>query len=313
MSWLQQSPTPQGALAEQFRELVAQGAVVLPGAHDALAALLARRAGFRALYLSGGAYTASRGLPDLGLVGLEEVAERARDIVRAAELPLIVDIDTGYGGVLNAARAARTLTEARIAGVQIEDQSYPKKCGHLSDKSLVPPEELEQKIRAIKAVAPTLYIIARTDAHESEGLEGVVARARRYLAAGADAIFPEALTSEREFRAVSEALPGVTLLANLTEFGKTPPYTAAELARWGYRIILFPVSALRVAARAMERLYRHLWEHGTTRDLVPEMQTRAELYETIGYFDYEALDSQIARSTLPQWPPADTSHGGQQG
>ncbi len=313
MSWLQQSPTPQAVLAEQFRELVAQELLVLPGAHDALAALLARRAGFRALYLSGGAYTASRGLPDLGLVGLEEVAERARDIVRAAELPLIVDIDTGYGGVLNAARAARTLAEARVAGVQIEDQSYPKKCGHLSDKSLVPPEELEQKIRAIKAVAPTLYIIARTDAHESEGIEGVVARARRYLAAGADAIFPEALTSERDFRAVSEALPGVTLLANLTEFGKTPPYTAAELARWGYRIILFPVSALRVAARAMERLYQHLWEHGTTRDLVPEMQTRAELYETIGYVDYEALGSQVARSTLPQWPPADTSHGGQQG
>ena len=208
MSWLQQSPTPQGALAEQFRELVAQGAVVLPGAHDALAALLARRAGFRALYLSGGAYTASRGLPDLGLVGLEEVTERARDIVRATELPLIVDIDTGYGGVLNAARAARALAEARVAGVQIEDQRYPKKCGHLSDKSLAPPEELEQKIRAIKAVCPTLYVIARTDAHESESIEGVLARARRYLAAGADAIFPEALTSEREFRAVSEALPG---------------------------------------------------------------------------------------------------------
>jgi methylisocitrate lyase len=241
-------------------------------------------------------------------VGLAEVTERAADIVRATDLPLVVDIDTGYGGVLNAVRAARLLVEVRAAGVQIEDQRDPKKCGHLSEKSLAPPEELEQKIRAIKAVCPTLYVIARTDAHESEGIVGVVTRARRYLAAGADAIFPEALTSEQEFRAVSEALRGVTLLANLSEFGKTPPYTAAELASWGYRIILFPVSALRIAARAMERLYRHLQEHGTTRDLVTEMQTRAELYETIGYFGYEALDNQIARSTLPQWPATDSHH-----
>lgn len=302
MSWLRRSPTPHATLADHLRERVAAGPLVLPGAHDALAALLAQRAGFRALYLSGAAYAASRGLPDLGLVGPEEIAERAADIVRATDLPLVVDIDTGYGGVLAAARAARLLAEARVAGVQIEDQRYPKKCGHLSDKSLAPPEELEQKIQAIRAVCPTLYLIARTDAHEREGLEGVVTRARRYLAAGADAIFPEALTTEAEFRAVREALPDATLLANLTEFGKTPPYTAAELASWGYRMILFPVSALRVAAKAMERLYRHLWEQGTTRDLVAEMQTRAELYDTISYFEYEALDNQIVRSTVPEWP-----------
>lgn len=302
MSWLSAPPRSQAEQAQTFRALVAAGLVVLPGVWDGLSALLARAAGFRAVYLSGAAYTASRGLPDLGIVGLEEVVERAREIVQVSELPLIVDIDTGYGGVLNAARAARELAEARVAGVQIEDQQQPKKCGHLSAKLLAPPEELEQKVRAIKQVAPDLYVIARTDAYEREGIEGVVARARRYLAAGADAIFPEALPSEEAFRAVAAALPGVTLLANLTEFGKTPAFSAAEVAAWGYRIALFPVSALRVAAKAMERLYRTLAAEGTTRSLVGEMQTRAELYELLGYFAYEEFDTTLAKSTLPEWP-----------
>ncbi len=301
MSWIRERPRPQQELAQAFRSAVGAGLVVLPGVYDGLSALLARAAGFRALYLSGAAFTASRGLPDLGMVGLEEVVERAREIVRATELPLIVDIDTGYGGVLNAARAAREFAEARVAGVQIEDQQQPKKCGHLSAKLLAPPEELEHKVRAIKEVAPELYVIARTDAYEQEGVEGVVARARRYLAAGADAIFPEALPDEKAFRAVAAALPGVTLLANLTEFGRTPAFTAAQVAEWGYRIALFPVSALRVAAKAMERLYRTLVTEETTRGLIGEMQTRAELYELLGYFAYEEFDATLARSTLPEW------------
>lgn len=299
MAWLRTEETPQPELAERLRELVARGPVVLPGAHDALSALIARRAGFEALYLSGAAYSASRGLPDLGLLTSEEVAERARDIVRATDLPLIVDIDTGFGGVLNVARAGREMVEARVAGVQIEDQEMPKKCGHLSGKSLVAAEEMVHKIRALKQAAPSLYVVARTDAHAIEGLEGAIERGRRYAEAGADAVFPEALTSEREFRAVREALPGVRLMANLTEFGRTPYYTAAELAAWGYDIVIFPVSSLRVAAKAVEELYRHLRETGSTRDFVPRMQTRAELYETIDYFAYEELDRHIARSTLP--------------
>lgn len=299
MAWLLQKESPQRELAERFRQLVKRGPVVLPGAHDALSALIAQRVGFEALYLSGAAYTASRGLPDLGLVTSQELAERARDIVRATDLPLIVDIDTGFGGVLNVARTGREMVEARVAGVQIEDQEMPKKCGHLSGKSLVTADEMVQKIRALKETAPTLYVIARTDAHGVEGLEAVIARARRYVEAGADAIFPEALTTEDEFRAVREALPGVPLLANLTEFGKTPYYSAADLAAWGYDIILFPVSSLRVAARAVERLYRHLRETGSTRELLGEMQDRAELYETIRYFAYEELDQTLARSTLP--------------
>ncbi|MDW7982664.1 MAG: methylisocitrate lyase [Thermomicrobium sp.] len=302
MTWLRQPLRAQRELARSFRQLVEQGLVVLPGVYDGLSALLARAAGFRAIYLSGAGYAASRGLPDLGIVGLEEVVERARELVRVTGLPLIVDIDTGYGSVLTAVRAARELAEAQVAGVQIEDQQQPKKCGHLSAKSLAPPEELEQKVRAIKEVVPELYVIARTDAYEQEGIDGVVRRARRYLAAGADAIFPEALPTEDAFRAVAAALPGVPLLANLTEFGRTPAFTAAQVAAWGYRIALFPVSALRVAAKAMERLYRTLAAEGTTRGLVDAMQTRAELYELLDYFAYEDFDRSIARSTLPEWP-----------
>lgn len=302
MSWLREQPQSQANLAQSFRDLLATGPIVLPGVYDGLSALLARAAGFQALYLSGAAYTASRGLPDLGIIGLEEIFERARDIVRVTNLPLIVDIDTGYGGVLNAARAARELSEARVAGVQIEDQQQPKKCGHLSAKLLAPPQELEQKIRAMKEVSPQLYIIARTDAYEQEGIEGVIRRAQRYIVAGADAIFPEALPSEEAFRAVATALPGVTLLANLTEFGRTPALSAAEVAAWGYRIALFPVSALRMAAKAIEHCYRTLAREGSTHQLVAAMQTRAELYDLLDYFAFEELDQTIARSTLPDWP-----------
>lgn len=296
MAWLVHDDVPQPELAARFRRLVDQGFLILPGAHDALAALIAKRVGFPALYLSGAAYTASRGLPDLGLVTGSEVAERARDVIRATNLPLIVDIDTGFGGVLNVVRTAREMVEVRAAGVQIEDQELPKKCGHLPGKSLVTPDEMVQKIYALKNAAPTLFVIARTDAHAVEGMEGVIARARRYVEAGADAIFPEALTTEAEFRAVREALPDVPLLANLTEFGKTPYFTADEVRSWGYNIALFPVSSLRVAAKAVERLYRHLLAAGTTRDVLEEMQTRSELYDAIAYSAYEELDARLARA-----------------
>ncbi len=306
MAWLTQPEASQAELAARFRQLLRQeGFLVLPGVFDGLSALLARRAGFSALYLSGAAYTASRGLPDLGLVTVTELAERVRDVVRAAQLPLIVDIDTGFGGVLHAARAARELAEARAAGVQIEDQELPKKCGHLSGKSLVTPREMAQKVYALKSAAPELFVVARTDAYEREGLEGVIARARLYVEAGADAVFPEALTSAEEFRAVREALPDVPLVANLTEFGKTPYFTAEEVRSWGYQLALFPVSALRVAARAMEHLYRHLRAAGTARDLLQAMQTRAELYETLAYAGYEELDARIARA-IPSGETAGT-------
>lgn len=293
-------PLPaRGALADQLRQLLADGPLLLPGAHDGLSALLARQAGFGAIYLSGAALSASQGLPDLGMLEGAAVAERARELVWASGLPLVVDADTGYGGALNAAQAARRLAEVGVAAIQLEDQQHPKKCGHLTDKLLAPPEELEAKLRAVRQVAPELLLIARTDAYEREGVAGVVARAERYLAAGAEAIFPEALPSAEAFAEVAQALKGAWLLANLTEFGKSPPLAAGELFAMGYRIALFPVSALRVAAKAIAGLYAELVQAGTTQGRVAQMQSRAELYALLGYFDYEAFDSRLAPSELP--------------
>jgi methylisocitrate lyase len=216
-------------------------------------------------------------------------------------LPLLVDIDTGYGGPLNAAMTARQMVEARVAAVQIEDQELPKKCGHLNGKSLVTPEEMAAKIRAMREQAPDLVIVARTDAYAVEGLTSAVERAGRYLEAGADAIFPEALDSPEAFAAVARQVPA-PLLANMTEFGRTPYFTVQQFAAWGYRLVIFPVSSLRVAAAAYRRLYHTLWTEGTQKPLLEAMQTRQELYDLIKYWDYEALDAQIARTVLPPPP-----------
>lgn len=299
MPWLQAAGVTQPELADAFRRgMEARSIFVLPGASDALAALIAKQVGFTGLYLSGAAYSASRGLPDLGLVTSEEVAHRARDIVRATDLPLLVDIDTGFGGVLNVIRTGKEMVEARVAAVQIEDQVMPKKCGHLSGKALVPPEEMAQKVRALKEAAPTLYVVARTDAVAVEGIDAAMARARLYVEAGADAIFPEALPDEEAFRTFRRGVEA-PLVANMTEFGRTPIIPASQFEQWGYEAVIFPVTALRMAARAYERAYRELFVSGTQRDLLDQMQTRQELYETIDYFGCEALDAKIAASTLP--------------
>ncbi len=299
MAWFVEGVPGQEALSERLRSLI-QGdrPLVLPGAPDALAALIAKRMGFQALYLSGAAYAATRALPDLGLVTLNEVLERAKDLVRATGLPLLVDADTGFGGVLNAFRTAREFYEARVAAIQIEDQLLPKRCGHLEGKALVPPEEMAAKVQALKRAAPSLFVVARTDAYAVEGLEGAIARARLYAEAGADAIFPEALPSEEAFRAFRRALD-LPLLANMTEFGKTPYLRVADFARLGYQMVIFPVTALRLAAKAYERAYRVLLEEGTQVGLLPEMQTRAELYDLLNYGAYEALDRDLARSLRP--------------
>lgn len=299
MSWLIEEERSQRQLADEFRRLmIASDILKLPGAHDGMAARIAKQVGFTALYLSGAAYTASRGLPDLGIVHSEEVAGRARDLVRATDLPLLVDIDTGFGGVLNVARTAKEMVEARVAAVQIEDQDLPKKCGHLNGKKLLSTEEMVHKIRIAKEVAPTLLIVARTDAKAVEGMEAAIHRARQYVAAGADAIFPEALTSEDEFRAFGEAIDA-PLLANMTEFGRTPYYTAEQFAAWGFSMVIYPVTSLRVAAKAVERVFSEILREGTQAGSLDEMQTRQQLYETIRYYDYEELDSNIARTVLP--------------
>ncbi|CDQ41998.1 MULTISPECIES: methylisocitrate lyase [Virgibacillus] len=298
MAWIVDRPKTQEELATAFKELIHEESILqIPGAHDAMAALVAKEAGFSALYLSGGAYTASKGLPDLGIVTSTEVAERAKELVRATNIPLLVDIDTGFGGVLNVARTAQEMFEANVAAVQIEDQQLPKKCGHLNGKQLVTVEEMEQKIQAIKKVAPSIVVVARTDARANEGLDAAIKRATNYVAAGADAIFPEALQTDEEFRLFAEKVH-VPLLANMTEFGKTPYITAEEFQSMGFSMVIYPVTSLRVAAKAYERIFNLIKEEGTQKNGVSDMQSRKELYETISYHDFEELDKKIAKTVL---------------
>ncbi len=284
---------------ERFAALVKRGGILrLPGAYNGLAALQARHHGFEALYLSGAAISASMGLPDLGIITIEDVCFHIRQVSRASGLPVLVDGDTGYGEALNVMHMVRAFEDSGAAAVHIEDQLLPKKCGHLNDKRLASPEDMAAKIAAAVKARRHLYIIARTDAAASEGLDGAVARARRYLDAGADAIFPEALTSEEMLREFARRVPA-PLLANMTEFGRTPYFTAAGFEAMGYRMVIWPVSALRVAARAQERLYDTIRREDGPRSMIGEMQTRQQLYETISYSDYEALDASIIRTILP--------------
>ncbi|MFZ5783879.1 MAG: methylisocitrate lyase [Pseudomonadota bacterium] len=304
MPYLVASDLPKGSAGERFRGLLARpGILQMPGAHNGLAALQAQRAGFDALYLSGAAMSASMGLPDLGVITVDEVCFFIRQVARASGLPVLVDGDTGYGEALNVMHMVRAFEEAGAAAVHIEDQLLPKKCGHLNDKKLANPRDMAAKVAAAARARRHLFLIARTDAAASEGIDGAVARARLYLESGADAIFPEALTSAEMFRAFAEAMPGVPLLANMTEFGRTPFFTAGEFEAMGYRMVIWPVSALRVANKAQERLYRALKRDGGTQNMVGEMQTRAELYETISYREYEALDASIVATVVPQGMP----------
>ncbi|MBD8521325.1 methylisocitrate lyase [Lysinibacillus fusiformis] len=299
MAWIVQEAKTQKQLAEQFKALIARSAILqIPGAHDAMAGLMAKKVGFEALYLSGAAYTASRGLPDLGMIYSNEIAQRASDIIRATNLPMLVDIDTGFGGVLNVARTAREMVEAGVAAVQLEDQNLPKKCGHLNGKTLISMEEMIQKIKTIKQIAPTLVIIARTDARSVEGLEQAILRAKAYVAAGADAIFPEALQTDKEFKQFANELDA-PLLANMTEFGQTPYYTAKEFEKMGYSMVIYPVTSMRVAAKAYERVFELIKNTGTQQEVIEDMQTRSELYGTISYYQYEDLDRELAKTILP--------------
>jgi methylisocitrate lyase len=296
--WLERPRSPQSAGA-QLRSLIAgKTAIAVPGAHDGMAAVLARQAGFEALYLSGAALSASMALPDLGLLTLDDVARKTREIVRAADLPLIVDCDTGFGEALNVMHAVRTLEEIGAACIQIEDQHFPKKCGHLNDKKLVPVEEMCRKIAAAKKAASDLVICARTDAAGSS-LDDAITRARRYREAGADVIFVEALTSRDDIARVRAEVAG-PLLANMTEFGRTPQLSLKEWDAAGFELVIFPASSFRIAAGAVQRFYASLHRNGDAREMLPGMMTRAALYDTIGYYDYEALDASIARTVLPE-------------
>jgi methylisocitrate lyase len=264
-----------------------------------MAACLAKRAGFEALYVGGSAMTGTMGIPDLGIITVEEVCFFVRQVARASGLPVLVDGDTGHGEALNCMHLVRSLEDAGAGAVHIEDQLLPKKCGHLNDKKLADAREAAAKIAAAVKARRHLYIIARTDAADAEGMDGAVARAKLYLEAGADAIFPEALTSAEMFREFARRVKA-PLLANMTEFGRTPVFTASEFEGMGYQMVIWPASAMRVAAKAQEELYAAIRRDGGTHKMLDKMQTRKELYDTIGYGDYEKLDATIVASVPPE-------------
>jgi methylisocitrate lyase len=301
MPYLVSSDLPEKPAGLRFRALVERGGIArLPGAHNGMAALQAKAAGFEGLYLSGAAMTASMGLPDLGIITVDEVSFFIRQIARASGLPLLVDGDTGYGEALNVMHMVRTFEDAGAGAVHLEDQLLPKKCGHLNDKKLADARDMAAKVAAAAKARRHLYIVARTDAAASEGIDGAVARAKLYMEAGADAIFPEALNTQAMFREFAARLPGVPLLANMTEFGRTPFFTASEFETMGYRMVIWPVSSLRVANKAQEKLYAALKRDGSTEAMVGEMQSRAELYDMIDLAGYEALDASIVATIVPE-------------
>ncbi len=304
MPYLVADDVPARPAGERFRlALASSGILRMPGTHNGLAALQARAAGFQACYLSGAAMTASMGLPDLGIVTVDEVTFFIRQVSRASGLPVLVDGDTGYGEALNVMHMVRSFEDAGAAAVHLEDQLLPKKCGHLNDKRLANPGDMAAKIAAAARARRHLFVIARTDAAGSEGMDAAVARARMYVEAGADAIFPEALTTAEMFREFAARMPDVPLLANMTEFGRTPFFTADEFERMGYHMVIWPVSSLRVSAQATERLYQAIVADGGTHNQIDQMQTRKQLYETIGYHDYEALDASIVTTVTPDELP----------
>ena len=271
--------------AARLRELIAKGAIMLPGVPNASIARQVERLGFDAVYVSGaGMANSTAGVPDIGLLTLTEVVQLAGYIARAVEIPTIVDADTGFGGSENVARTIQELQAAGLAGCHIEDQEFPKRCGHLSGKSVVPVEEMTEKIRAAVAARgdPEFMIIARTDARAVEDFDRTVDRAKQYMKAGADAIFPEALQSPEEFRDFASKVD-LPLLANMTEFGKSPLLSFSELAEFGYRMVIFPQSAFRVSMKASEEFLRALKQTGSQKEWTGQMQTRQQLYELLDY------------------------------
>lgn len=269
----------------RLRALIQDHTVVLPGAINALSGRLIEREGFEALYLSGAVLANSvGGVPDVGLMTLTEAEAHAAAVARATTVPIIADADTGYGEAENAARTVRVLEQAGVSGIHLEDQVFPKRCGHLQGKELVAPDAFCEKLAAAAGAkrSPDFLLIARTDARGVEGYDAAVARAHRYIEAGADAIFPEALASEEEFRRFAHDV-NAPLLANMTEFGATPYTTIEQFHAMGYRMVIFPVTLQRIAMKAMEHALRVLKAQGTQLSLLDTMQTRQELYDLLGY------------------------------
>jgi methylisocitrate lyase len=282
---------------KRLKQIIAAGAEMAPGAFNALAARMIERAGFRVLYVSGAAVSAgSFAIPDVGLLTLDEMAAHTRAITAAVTIPAVVDVDTGFGEVVNVERTVQTIEAAGAAAVQIEDQRLPKRCGHLSGKELVSCQEMTAKIAAaVRARRDADFVvIARTDARGVTGFDDAVARARTYRTAGADMIFPEALESADEFARFRAAVDG-PLVANMTEFGKSPLLGFDALAAIGYSLVLFPVTLMRLAMKAVEQGLDEIWSSGSQKNLLGRMQTRQQLYDILGYADYERRDQDYFR------------------
>ncbi|MFB7433292.1 methylisocitrate lyase [Streptomyces microflavus] len=284
-----------------FREQLASGRLLrMPGAINPYSARLIQEAGFEAVYLSGAVLAAELALPDIGLTSSTEIAARAQQIARVTDLPALIDADTGFGEPMNAARTVQLMEDAGLAGLHLEDQVNPKRCGHLDGKTLVAREDMVRKVRAAADARrdPDFLLMARTDARGPEGLEAAIDRAKAYVDAGADAVFPEALADEGEFEAFRAAVD-VPLLANMTEFGKGPLLDTATLESLGYNIALYPVTLFRLAMGAVEDGLRTLAADGGQQALLPRMQKRSRLYEVLGYEEYGAFDSAVFDFTLP--------------
>ncbi len=270
-----------------------------PGAMNPLTAMMIEQKGFDGVYISGAVLSADLGLPDIGLTTLSEVAGRGHQIARVTELPSIIDIDTGFGEPMSAARTVQVMEEQGIAGCHLEDQENPKRCGHLDNKSVLPAADVVKKIAAAAKAKrdPNFILIARTDARASEGLEKAIDRAKAYVDAGADMIFPEAMADESEFEAMRKALK-VPLLANMTEFGKSKLLTAAQLEKLGYNLVIYPVTTLRLAMGAIDRGLDVIKKEGTQESLLDVMQHRKDLYALLRYEDYNSFDQNIFNFTI---------------
>ena len=287
--------TPASEKRKELREALRSGKLLrFPGAFSPLVAILIENLGFEGVYISGAVLSADLGLPDIGLTTLPEVVARGQEIARVTKLPSLIDVDTGFGEPMNVARTIQMIEDAGMAGCHIEDQIHPKRCGHLDNKTLTETATMVRKIRAgVEARRdPNFLLIARTDARGVEGLDAAIARAKAYVDAGAEMIFPEALADEHEFEAFRKQIR-VPLLANMTEFGKSQILSAQQLQSLGYNIVIYPVTALRVAMKAVEDGLKSIRDSGSQQSLLDRMQTRAELYKLLRYEQYNAFDSEV--------------------
>ncbi len=295
--WLLDGPQTTCHPGARLADLLKEGKkYIVPGVFLPVVSRLAKLKGFEVQYISGAAFSASNALPDLGVFTLDELTSHVRSVYRASEALLIVDVDTGFGEAINVLRTVREMEEAGAAAIQIEDQQMPKKCGHLEGKELVPVEDMVNKIKAAVRAREHLLIIARTDARGVAGMDEAVRRARAYADAGADIIFPEALTSLDEFRYFSQQIRDkkVFLLANMTEFGKTPVIPAEEFFKAGYSLVIYPVTLLRLCLKAVEQALDILMREGTQQSLIDKMMTRKELYEIIEYDRFKEWDRSMS-------------------